>query len=530
MEGVFTDITKRQQGIKSLEDENLLLHELCDFTVYSKNDALGVVDIKTGHFHLFTCNDRALGEKCYEGDYQKMLERFFFKRQKDADAYNQLKIFGLDEIVPRVQAEKRVKLKVCLEEHRGKRWKEVEYTFFSTRKNQIVFVIQDIHEEEMDRAKLNAAIKEAKEANAAKSDFLANLSHEIRTPMNTIIGLSEVILRQQVPEQMKDDLVCIQNAGKGLLGIINDVLDLSKIKSGKFVLEHQVYHLEITLTNIMNMISVQLVDKNVKLLLEVAADIPKTMLGDSLRIKQILLNILGNAVKFTDSGSIRLSVEVAKRKKDQVQLKFIIEDTGIGIKPSEKRRLFEQFYQVDNKKEGGQTGTDLGLTISKNLAKLMHGNISVDSIYGQGATFTVSLWQQYRDEEVLFESSSNNEEQCLILLEDQTVASMVWENLNRFKINAHRMSLEKLNNEGSFSMPFTRIITEEQAYWKYQQFFDVFSPEQVVLLSAYNVQKEVPIKGITTITTQLFPLQFIHFLKGEAIIGSYREKTLNTKK
>ncbi|MEG2418587.1 MAG: ATP-binding protein, partial [Eubacterium sp.] len=515
---------------ESLENENSLLHELCDFTVYSKNDALGVIDTQTGYYKFFPCNAHAWGKKRYEGDYQDALERVLSKRENDGDTYQNLQLLSLDEIVPRIQEEKKVRIKINLKERRGKRWKLIEYSFFKKDQSRIVYIVQDIHEEEMDRAKLKAAIKEAKEANAAKSEFLANLSHEIRTPMNTIVGLSEVILRQDVPETIKDDLVCIQNAGKGLLEIINDVLDLSKIKSGKFKLENHPYQLEMILTNVLNMISIQLVDKDVSLLMEISPEIPVTMVGDALRIKQILLNILGNAVKFTEHGSIRLQIGIKKRKKSRVQLEIMISDTGIGIKAFEMRRLFEKFYQADSKKDNGKTGTGLGLTISKSLAQLMDGDISIDSIYGEGTTFTVTLWQQCDSHWPMLDVNAYEAERCLVLLEEASTAEMVCRNLEQMSISAVPLDLRALSASHSLSLPFTYVITDNAAYTANLNFFSVFQPEQMILLQDYTHRSEVLIPGMIKMSTHLFPLQMMHFLKGEEIVVSYRQKTLEVNR
>lgn len=236
--------------------------------------------------------------------------------------------------------------------------------------------------------------EKADKANSAKSDFLANMSHEIRTPMNAIMGFADLCLREQNYTYAGD----IKSAAKNLITIVNDILDISKIEAGKMELVPSVYNTENMLREIVSIIEVQLESKEtVELKTRIDKGLPAKMYGDEIKLKQILINLLGNAVKFTKNGSITFSVREMSRSEDKICLAFKIADTGIGIKEEDLSKLFRSFQQVDSTRNREIEGTGLGLSISKNLAALMDGNITVESEYGKGSAFTVIVWQKISD-------------------------------------------------------------------------------------------------------------------------------------
>lgn len=235
---------------------------------------------------------------------------------------------------------------------------------------------------------------EAMQAASLKSDFLANTSHEIRTPMNAIVGMAQLALREQLPNTARDYLNQIVSSSQILLTIINDILDFSKIESGKMTIAEEVYSPVAMLKDIINIIITRIGDKDVELLIDIEPTIPKELLGDSIRIQQIIVNLANNAVKFTKNGKVAISMHYQRTSEDEILLQCSVEDTGIGIKKEDYDKLFEAFQQLDSKRNRGVEGTGLGLVIAHNLLDLMNGRIYVESEYGMGSIFFFDLPQK----------------------------------------------------------------------------------------------------------------------------------------
>ncbi|MBF0448947.1 MAG: response regulator [Magnetococcales bacterium] len=230
----------------------------------------------------------------------------------------------------------------------------------------------------------------AEEATRAKSNFLANMSHEIRTPMNAILGLSHLALQSVQDEKQKDYLDKIHAAANSLLGIINDILDFSKIEAGKLEVEAVEFQLRDVLDGLASLISVKTAEKGLEFLLDLERDVPDALVGDRLRLNQILLNLVNNAVKFTKTGEIILRTEQVAHTDERVVLLFSVKDSGIGMEPEQVERLFQSFSQADASTTRKYGGTGLGLSISQGLAEMMGGNIWVESLPGEGSTFYFS--------------------------------------------------------------------------------------------------------------------------------------------
>ena len=242
--------------------------------------------------------------------------------------------------------------------------------------------------------------QKAEEATRAKSMFLANMSHEIRTPMNAIIGMAYLALKTELTARQHDYVQKIHGAGTSLLGIINDLLDFSKIESGKLNLEQTDFRFDDVLDNVSTVVSQKAHDKGLELLFHVPADIPRRLVGDPLRLGQILVNLTNNAVKFTERGQITVNAQVLERIASKVKLRLTVRDTGIGLTLEQRQRLFQAFTQADGSTTRKHGGTGLGLTICKRLAELMGGTIWVESAPGAGSTFGVTLWFGLGDEQL----------------------------------------------------------------------------------------------------------------------------------
>ena len=243
----------------------------------------------------------------------------------------------------------------------------------------------------IDVSDLVEARRKAEEADVAKSEFLANMSHEIRTPMNAILGLSHLALKADPTDRQRDYLTKIQSSAHNLLGIIDDILDSSKIEAGKIEIESVAFHLEDVLSSVADIVSLKVKEKGLDLEFRMAPDLPRALVGDPLRLRQVLVNLAGNAVKFTEKGGVSVSTELAWAEEKAVRLRFSVTDTGIGMNEEQQGRLFRPFTQADGSTTRKYGGTGLGLAISMDLINLMGGEIGVESTPGVGSTFSFTL-------------------------------------------------------------------------------------------------------------------------------------------
>ena len=245
--------------------------------------------------------------------------------------------------------------------------------------------------------------KEIEELSKAQNRFFSSMSHEIRTPINTIIGLNEMILRENVSEEINEDAANIQSAGRMLLHLINDILDLSKFQSGQMQLSPATYHAGDMLSEIVGMLWLPAKEKGLKFHINVAPDLPAELVGDEVRIKQILINVLNNAIKYTSEGSVTLSIQCERQGSSMANVIYSVSDTGMGIRKESIPYLFTAFKRVDEDKNRYIEGTGLGLSIVKHFVDLMGGKITVNSVYTKGSTFVIEIPQQIADDSAIGE-------------------------------------------------------------------------------------------------------------------------------
>lgn len=263
---------------------------------------------------------------------------------------------------------------------------------------------------------LSSAKEEAAAANIAKSRFLANMSHEIRTPINAVLGMDEILLRECTDDNIKQYAVNIKSAGQALLGIVNDVLDFSKIESDKLDIVPAEYRLSDVLHSCVNMITLRAQEKGLKFVVKRSDYLPAKLYGDETRVRQIITNLLTNAVKYTDRGRVVLDVIWLGNDEKTGTLCIKVSDTGRGIKPENIEQLFDAFQRVDEKNNRNIEGTGLGLAITKELTELMKGRLGVESVYGRGSTFTITIPQNIVDGanvENIIETTETNDEETM---------------------------------------------------------------------------------------------------------------------
>lgn len=256
-----------------------------------------------------------------------------------------------------------------------------------------IIIVTDLSDHMRTMKRLEEATKEAEYASKAKSVFLANMSHEIRTPMNAIVGFSELLLKMNIDKEVRSHVEDIKLSSNNLLAIINDILDISKIESGKIELVNDNYYLAPLINDVSIIVGYQAQKKDLHFELQVDDSIPCALYGDNVRIRSVLINILNNAVKYTDEGSVKFEVMMLGKTNDKVRLLFRVSDTGIGIEKENLSKLFDHFERFDQKIHYGIEGSGLGLAIAKGYINLMGGEIKVSSVYGEGSIFTVEVEQ-----------------------------------------------------------------------------------------------------------------------------------------
>jgi len=382
--------------------------------------------------------------------------------------------------------------------------------------------------EDLTAARVKANLREmAEEKSRAKSEFLAKMSHEIRTPMNAIIGMAELALRANKLSVAHEHVFTVKQAGTSLLAIINDILDISKIESGKFELAPQEYNFSSLLNDVISIIRMRTVDSRLHFVVNVDNNIPNSLYGDEVRVRQVLLNLLDNAVKYTDSGGVvALHIRGEMSGGDTVSLAIEVEDSGMGIREEDMNILFGEYIQLDREKNIGTEGTGLGLPIAKHIVKAMSGDIQVRSKYGKGSTFAVTFPQK-----VLPNSSGslshveNAKEKSVLVYETQGIyADSLAFTMNSLGVEYEMVSdcaelLEKLAG-GKRAFAFVSF----ELYQKNSEAMAKLDTKtKIVILSEFG--ETVKEKNMTVLAMPVYSLSVANVLNNEQESFLYHGKT-----
>lgn len=335
------------------------------------------------------------------------------------------------------------------------------------------------HKYEMHQANI-----EIEHAANMKSDFLANMSHEIRTPMNAVIGMAEMALREELSPTAKDYISQIKSSGNTLLTIINDILDFSKIESGKMDINEMPYEPLSLLNDLSNIINTRIQSDDITFLLNLNPKLPKTLYGDSVRIKQVIINLCNNAAKFTHKGKIVLHIDFQPLDDDHIDLLVSVEDTGIGIKEQDMHKLFQSFQQVDSKRNRNIEGTGLGLAISKQLLSLMNGNIHAESEYGKGSTFSFHLPQKVIESCPGIQIKKTESFQCIGYINNPYIQLQLAEDMH--KLAQDYFCITGISQLKSMSFQQTTYLFVEQSLFQYE--LQTFVEEQSSIIPVVIIE------------------------------------------
>lgn len=375
-------------------------------------------------------------------------------------------------------------------------------------------------------AVLWAVSQSQRHAAETKSEFLANISHEIRTPMNAIVGMGELLMRSALNEKQKEYVRSILNSGKGLLAIINDVLDFSKIESGKFTIQSEEYKIEEILYDLIYMAAIKIEDKPVRFLVDVDGSVPARLTGDATRVRQILVNLVGNAVKFTEEGYIQLMIR-CRREGDSTQMTMRVEDTGIGIRKQDMDKLFISFSQIDNKYSRSGEGTGLGLVITGALCRMMDGAVRVESEYGKGSVFTACIVQKDGGGKPLMEQEYPKDKSVLILDEEPLMEEYYAAHLRRMQVPYRICGVYEEFEQAMESGRYTYAMADRAAVHRMEH---RKVPDGVSVITLLKMQEHTLISQQAqdlTVFVPLFGIQCPALLKKLAEAGAVSKPALS---
>lgn len=381
---VLTDVTDLVTIEKELEEKQSTIHTILNNTI----DAIVTFD-KNGV--VYTANTAV--EKIFGHDLENFKELNFYTHMLLEDGVHIAGNDSLEEIESFDQLLNETSYEMIGVRHSGRKFPiEISLGELDIEgRSYYTAVIRDIETRKKTEAELKRAVEESKQANKTKSLFLANMSHEIRTPLNSILGMADLLTETPLTDEQTRYVRNFKESGDSLLAIINDILDISKVESGQMTLEAISFDLENVLDQVMDLHSVPAYDKGIDVFYDFKSRLDCQVMGDPYRLKQIVMNLLGNAVKFTSKGTVALLIDIVTREKDFVEVEFAVRDTGVGIAQENIEHIFESFTQADSSTTRLFGGTGLGLNITKTLIDMMGGELKVESREGKGSTFSFKI-------------------------------------------------------------------------------------------------------------------------------------------
>ena len=407
------DEEKRKRDAISMEANSLNAQITSVANIYM---AMFDIDLKADTFRTIKC-DNAIVQTLIEDNTEEaqLLMYDVMERITDESSMEEVKKFiNFGTLDMRLKNTGSVTLELLT---MTKKWVRIRF-IASQRTNtgalsHVMWLAEDINDEKKERDELIDASERAIAASEAKSSFLSNMSHEIRTPINAVLGMNEMILRECDDNNILAYSESIRTAGNTLLGIINDILDFSKIEAGKMEIIPVDYDISSVINDLVNMIQTRADDKGLVLVLDINKEVPKLLHGDEVRLKQVITNILTNAVKYTEKGSVTFCISYSRiaGESDSVMLEVAVKDTGIGIKPEDMKKLFSEFERIEEERNRNVEGTGLGMGITKRLLEMMGSQLKVESVYGLGSKFSFTLkqkvvkWEALGDYEAAYKAS-----------------------------------------------------------------------------------------------------------------------------
>jgi len=356
-------------------------------------------------------------------------------------------------------------------------------------------------------------LEDAEAASKFKSDFLAKMSHEIRTPMNAIMGFTELTLRESLPATAVEFVLAIKHAGENLLDIINDVLDISKIESGQLEIISEEYMLASLINDVINIVKPRTLDSRLRLDVYIDSSLPSAYIGDVVRIRQIMLNLMSNAIKYTNEGYVSFSIAGEEIDDDNINLIIKIEDSGRGMKKEHLETLFDEFSRFDVRLNKDNEGTGLGLAITNNFVKAMNGEISVESEYGKGSTFTVTIPQKVKNRNKLADIRNQEKHKVLVYERREICINSITRTMNDLNIKYKLVSSEAEFYEESAKGNYSFIFLAAVLYESVKEVYNASDNDAVVvLLSEFG--EAVPAKNLSILATPIFSIPLVNILNG----------------